>query len=1689
MNKKMAMSLALQNTGWGQLVDRIITGSDKGIAVNPRAETLVLSIKELREEAALDEAPAPTAESAGASAQVDALAQAGPLSFDQQFYTPLHRASTEVSSLSSGAATNALASVGILDFNPYAPVPELVYLRVSRFKDLGISFAAKTFLTVTCRASSPRMRFASGPNDASQPSWQFLTVAPGESLDEVVQISGIGKACAAKTDSLIFDVYANGFHIGSGKFLLRDGDRVYDTGLYQKQMQSVDIVGKGSSGIAVLEVALQYVGTSYNMDPAAREVLSWRGAGGSAGAGAGAGGAADLPALMKRFRRCDSATMSRFFAQLLLELLAMLECAPDAGQGAVFESIVHMLDVTIARHNDQAVLFDRFFAEYRGGMPRVGERLLALLTVHFAGFATHWDSTGRALCRTSVLVLRLADASLRRRADFAALGYRFVDAIAAFLASRKETFITDQLLVLKTLELYLDVLARSFQVAELASFAASWIGATGLRGLASLPDDSANALVNRRRGREHSVLITKLLFMRRLLHGFIMHQGTPASRQLLVVSCFKIAYRVLMNPTVDLECARLALGVLLAVPYAETGGAPDSGHAHAHSRTHAHANVLAPGTAIALFRSLPFLCRAFNRFHEHLAHSGALGRPKRTYTQLFPICYPFTRYTMDSIVTDEMFSEVLIELAVVFCSFVRVAHARADSIRRYAEDPGAFEAQSAIFAPLDEFLGAPGVVSLASPDALGETVTALRAMISARYFPGTRWISLEALVVSGVGQAIELFGDMSLGSLVVPVLGNNFGTPSASSLGVASGTPSGDNLVSRDNLVSSRDNLTSSRDNLISSKDKLISPANSPALTAKLLACFLLSATARPVALEHLAEIPRKGCLKLTGDLRGPAAAFFEHLWDAIGLPAGDQDKQRFHVRRFGGMQSSLIEQQPADTAVDFLTFLFALCMQHNAKCKQVGVDAVWSIVASEIVAAENSAALQPTSDQQGDDLLFVLEQRSVTALYDLFESRPCGYVPRTADIRDFADGLREMLLERLDREDVARASVDRYVTTIGAYLDSFVGLGSIPDDPEFDDDRTFYKIRISGFLMDVDRPELFQSFVSQMYASNLDKGNHAQAALSLQLLADTYDWSIDAYIDASTRPNLPRQTVFKRKAELYVLIAKEFARAGKHVQAIEVYESLLDAYEKYNFDLDGLSACHGQLSRLYAEYQHVDRLDPTFFKVSFIGSGFPESFRSKQFIYEGLPYEHISSISGRLTRLYPGSRVVGNDEEAAKLLVLAQPPVGRYLHVKIVKPRGGSGIGGSGSGRSEIGGSGNAGSEKLSESENESETEETDETAETDETDESDCDSFATELTDSSSTIQTSHLSSMESSLAKQQTSQAAQQFSECKDLNTFVSSRRLPGSKSALTLWTEESTFTTCLTFPTLMNRSEIERTQTVRLSPIENAIRSLTQKQDELESIEMLIEQNLRDGASLKSIAASSMFDNLSRILAGSVDSPVNGGMGQYREFFARDNEQQLATANRQPLHRYRGLARGLRRRLHRLVALLCRLLKLHGMIVPAELHPQHQAMLELFAANFHGEIAHLHLDVFTPYDYHKLLRTLTVSSDTSGGTGSSLGGSRSRRRALFNPTGPAYGAASSFAASFARRRTRGSRRGHHGSTRPSAPSSAAASLNAASTAPYDPQYDPRSSRIGSASFYDDGPDQGLLPRGKRTVLNYK
>ena len=61
---------------------------------------------------------------------------------------------------------------------------------------------------------------------------------------------------------------------------------------------------------------------------------------------------------------------------------------------------------------------------------------------------------------------------------------------------------------------------------------------------------------------------------------------------------------------------------------------------------------------------------------------------------------------------------------------------------------------------------------------------------------------------------------------------------------------------------------------------------------------------------------------------------------------------------------------------------------------------------------------------------------------------------------------------------------------------------------------------------------------------------------------------------------------------------------------------------------------------------------------------------------------------------------------------------------------------------------------------------------------------------------------------------------------------------------LWTEETTYETWLSFPTLMNRSFIKDSKTVKLSPLDNAVRTIAAKNDDLIQLEAFINAALKE-----------------------------------------------------------------------------------------------------------------------------------------------------------------------------------------------------------------------------------------------------
>ncbi|GMF06389.1 unnamed protein product [Ambrosiozyma monospora] len=148
---------------------------------------------------------------------------------------------------------------------------------------------------------------------------------------------------------------------------------------------------------------------------------------------------------------------------------------------------------------------------------------------------------------------------------------------------------------------------------------------------------------------------------------------------------------------------------------------------------------------------------------------------------------------------------------------------------------------------------------------------------------------------------------------------------------------------------------------------------------------------------------------------------------------------------------------------------------------------------------------------------------------------------------------------------------------------------------------------------MNVDKPELLQSLIHNMYEHYLSKNDFVQAALSLQLLADTYNWDPVAYLPPCETPQFPAQSEFKRKEALYTMMAKKFVKGNRLEQAVECYDELLDAYKTQNFDLVGLSFCHGELCKVFKSLENVGRLEPSYFMVHCIGYGFPSENRDYQ--------------------------------------------------------------------------------------------------------------------------------------------------------------------------------------------------------------------------------------------------------------------------------------------------------------------------------------------------------------------------------------------------------------------------------------------------------------------------------------------
>lgn len=1328
-----------ENPGWGGVVTKIFNDATDGIIINPRTLSMAVTIKDISNDKTLEESFTP----------IDLPVRTVNANFFNDMYNP----------------------------------KEVIYLNLGKVNLIGIEKKVTNIKNITIKitTSNSNITMNEYSNEKKSNEMEFISMQPGELIGGRIAINNVD--LMRESEHLNVYAYLNGLLMAKGIIPLKSNDLIIE----YKGYTSIELLSSEDKKLVNLNITTEYPGNRYNIEKNIREfhrIVE--------------GYTSDKEIFeeeilntLRGLNTLEVTTLLRTIDRLLYTYLNLIYMLTSEGNTVnsdkfvedVFEYFILFLKKILnsKEKNCRQKLFKMYYKYCTGEpskLPVVGLALLKCLKEAYHANRNGSNEYDLALCEISVFVLLLSVISTKSQKEEWKREYLDTfEEYCIYLSSSFKHILVGQFAMLQTYDIWLSILELYFEPKDLFSIATMVLMSFEYE-LEGLSTTGRKMTEN-----ENKFLNTKYLLLQRVLlyDAFkeYLHEFGSDDPMILIfftkcINSTLLPYQLFQNRSSQVDTIRLANSVMITL-----------------IRSISSQKILKN-----LIKLIPTYCKNFIHLRKYAKKSG-LFKPRRTFTGLFPLEFPFPKYYVDSIVNDEVIVEVLLEISTLICQLSKIA------LKLYGSNLSfksiVFECKDDINFQSDFYLKE---MTLAEVKLIISTV---RTFFKGDLFPEKKWLGITALLARS--------------SLIL--------------------------------LYMCQDTL----DDYNTRK----TPDDTKEIDIKLWADFfknvLMIGNHKIAKLSKLAPISRKAVYRISGRLRTTAAEILDHSWNSLANGTFNAElSEKYGVGNISGYQLLLFKESPS-----LVSKLFIFSLHQDIDATKVCCKIFW---ASAIFVWRKYNSFQKCLDYVIPDL------------YNGFQAGRI-YIYEN-ELNYFVQCI--LLLIHVPVDDPIFESLIAFLNEIIGFLHILMEAYKIPIQKEYDADRVTSQIEMFSYLLDANKPELFHRMLYDIYCNSIKKKDFVQAALSLELLASTYAWDTNEILDSIPYPPLQSQSSFERKEHLYKEAARNFSKGLKMERALSVYKDLIKAYDEINYDLNGLAYAYEQISTIYTDLQSIDRLVPTYFKVAFMGFGFSSSLRNKIFIFEGLPFEHITSMQNRLINVYHGSTIIQSQVDE----LLLKPTMGKYINVTTVEPR--------------------------------------------------------------------FHLSDdYTKRVKKSDMNNKIRMYIENRDLRTFSSSRRLPGSTSVLDLWVEESTYTAASTFPTLMYRSEIIDVQVSRLSPIENAIRSLQMKIQELNGLLNMGHKVLKENGD-----SSEIFDELSRNITGTISAPINGGSLQYKEFLKEPNSNDLAPADIIKLSTA----------FDELVVLLNACLALHQELLPSKtLKNGHYILMKLFEENFTEEITRNHVIVGT------------------------------------------------------------------------------------------------------------------------------
>jgi len=373
------------------------------------------------------------------------------------------------------------------------------------------------------------------------------------------------------------------------------------------------------------------------------------------------------------------------------------------------------------------------------------------------------------------------------------------------------------------------------------------------------------------------------------------------------------------------------------------------------------------------------------------------------------------------------------------------------------------------------------------------------------------------------------------------------------------------------------------------------------------------------LALENFSEAKQNTIRSRYGDMRNDLIVTIQKMWQSL---------DRHQIKLLPTVIAPFLE----------------LMLINQSNLKQLGIDLYYQLLKCEFKEYKSFKKV---------------ETETINTLDSITNS------PEASDILDekFRVFFSTNLDEKMNSDSSIKVQGKVFIKDMTMFLELLYELRTLPDRPEYEDDRTIAAMQLMSYLKQTDRQDTYTKYAHLLCKQHLSNNNYVEAGNTLLLHAELLDWSDDQLEEYG---DFKAQTKRERKERLYKQAIEYFDKGKAWENAIALMKQLIVQYEQVMFDYQKLADVLQQESTFYRKVIGVERFFSEYFRVGYYGKGFDQNIQGKEFIYKGYELERMADFVTRIQGKFPN----------AKLLTYTElPPIeilnssGQYLQIYAVKP------------------------------------------------------------------------------------------------------------------------------------------------------------------------------------------------------------------------------------------------------------------------------------------------------------------------------------------------------------------------------------------------------------------------------------